>query len=122
MKETQKQKILALLQQMSSVGVNSHDLTYIHGIKQAPTRIKELKQQGYNIISSRQLKNKSVTYYLNNLPISNRTTEPKIQPQNIQEQELVPVKKTFMFLGKEITRICWEKPEDVQPSQEGLGL
>jgi hypothetical protein len=63
MYNTQQQTVLRLLQEAGTLGVNSYALTYVHGIKQAPTRIKELRDQGYSIESNTQL-NRSVTYVL----------------------------------------------------------
>ena len=68
MKKTQQQIILELL--MTTPRVNSHDLTYEYGIKQAPTRVNELRDQGYDIISSPLLKNRSVDYSLVPSPLS----------------------------------------------------
>lgn len=61
MKKTQQQKILQLLKKGT---VNSYALTYEYRIKQAPTRISELKDQGYNIISSPLKPDRSVDYSL----------------------------------------------------------
>lgn len=63
MKKTQQMQVLELLQTQGEYGVNSYDLTYKYGIKQAPTRIKELRQAGYTI-TSRANKNRSVNYIL----------------------------------------------------------
>lgn len=59
----QREKVLTLLQNAGSRGVNSWDLTYLHAVKQAPTRISEIKDLGYSI-KTRHEKNKSVTYFL----------------------------------------------------------
>lgn len=103
MKITQQNKILNLLKQMGSVGINSYDLTYIHSIKQAPTRVKELRLQGYSIIS-KPLSNRSVQYILT-------PTVSKLLPEVTQswEEELVPVVKNG--------RTYWERPEDLKPKQ-----
>lgn len=60
---TQRDEVLELLQQAGPGGVNSYALTYAYGIKQAPTRIKELKESGHNISSIPQ-KDRSVQYIL----------------------------------------------------------
>lgn len=60
---TQRAKVLALLQTAGSSGINSYDLTYKYAVKQAPTRIKELKEQGHYIFTKRN-KNRSVSYIL----------------------------------------------------------
>lgn len=62
--KTQQDKILHLLQAYHTV--NSWDLTYVHGIKQAPTRIQELQEQGYHIEASKPLPNRSVDYTIHN--------------------------------------------------------
>ena len=59
---TQKAKILQLLKDASTKGVNSYGVARDIAL-QLPTRIYELKQQGY-IIKSRQNDDKSVTYFL----------------------------------------------------------
>ena len=43
MKETQRQKVLRLLKDAGALGVSSYEFTYTHQVKQAPTRIWELK-------------------------------------------------------------------------------
>ena len=48
MKQTQKQ---LLLNKLYEGAVNSYTATFSYGIKQAPTRIRELREQGYNIVS-----------------------------------------------------------------------
>lgn len=111
MYNTQQKKVLALLQNAGNAGVNSYDLTYTHRIKQAPTRISELKEQGY-IIKSQQNKNRSVTYILIKSTASNRTTVTSSQPQYPKDEELVRVEKNG--------RVFWEKPEDLK--QKGLGI
>lgn len=78
---TQQQKVLALLQQNERV--NSYDLTYVHSIKQAPTRIKELREKGYTILSQ-TLPNKSVDYLLEREGSSihlSKKTPLKIEPE-----------------------------------------
>lgn len=60
--QTQKEKVLRLLQENSKV--NSHDLTYIYSIKQGPTRIQELQEEGYTIDTSPMYPNRSVDYIL----------------------------------------------------------
>ena len=72
LKETQRQKVLRLLKESGQSGINSHDLTYIHGIKQAPTRVKELRSEGFLITTTPPLENKSVNYILDYIPESKR--------------------------------------------------
>ena len=74
--QTQRNKVLELLKNAGSRGVNSYGLTYLHAIKQAPTRIKELKEEGYQILS-RKLKDRSVDYVLISEPKSQAKEQPK---------------------------------------------
>lgn len=67
-KITQRQKLLELLRKAGASGINSHDATYIYGIKQAPTRILELKEEGYEIHTTPPLKNRSVIWTLTFVP------------------------------------------------------
>jgi hypothetical protein len=60
MKLTQKEQILERLKQGK---LNSYEATYDMRIKQAPTRIKELREAGYTIISVTQ-PNRSVDWVL----------------------------------------------------------
>lgn len=78
--KTQQQQVLDLLKMAGPLGVNSYDLTYKHSIKQAPTRVRELRLAGYQI-KSRTQSNKSVTYVLLNSQPSMGSTEAPIQPQ-----------------------------------------
>lgn len=71
---TQREEVLYLLREAKDAGVNSYTFTYSHSIKQAPTRIKELRLEGYNIISKPE-KNRSVTYVLVH-------EKPNIQKEN----------------------------------------
>lgn len=105
---TQRNKVLALLKQAGLRGVNSYTFTYSYQVKQAPTRIKELKDLGHTIIS-RTEKNRSVTYILQNSPALKRIIEPSIEPLP-WEDTLIPVKKgEYTF---------WEKP--TKPKQLGM--
>lgn len=72
---TQRQRILELLKQRGSLGVNSYELTYKYSIKQAPTRIYELKKLGHKISSS-FLKDRSVQYTLDKEMVKERTIHP----------------------------------------------
>ena len=67
MKLTQQQIILNALTENKEQGLNSYTATYDLRIKQAPTRIKELKEAGY-IIHSTPQKNRSVTWVLEAYP------------------------------------------------------
>lgn len=79
--DTQKQTVLALLQHAGEAGINSYELTYKYSIKQAPTRIKELRDEGHSILSQ-TLPNRSVQYILsNNLPPLQARTRSKMKKQ-----------------------------------------
>jgi len=58
--KTQRNRILERLKEGQ---LNSYEATYEMRIKQAPTRIKELKDRGYNITSVPN-KDRSVTWVL----------------------------------------------------------
>lgn len=73
MKKTQRDIILNLLHENEKV--NSYDLTYKYSIKQAPTRIWELKSIGHNIISSPIKQDGSIDYTLMDLPIPVQTRQ-----------------------------------------------
>lgn len=60
---TQQARILQLLRETGEKGLNSYDLTYTYYIKQAPTRINELREQGFKITSHLR-PNRSVQYIL----------------------------------------------------------
>jgi len=85
MKKTQRERILDLLKENDKV--NSYDLTYKHSIKQAPTRIYELRQQGYTIVSSAPLKDGSIDYYM----VVDRGTVDILESQDVER----PFKWTF---------------------------
>ena len=68
MRRTQRQRILDRLKEGP---LNSYEATFEMRIKQAPTRIKELKEEGYKIISTRQ-KDRSVDWELAELPLKDR--------------------------------------------------
>lgn len=109
--KTQQNTVLALLQEAGSIGVNSYDLTYKFSIKQAPTRILELKELGYSIVSERKL-NRSVQYrLLGKSQASQVTTEPQKTYVNSWE---IPMES---YLGKD-GRTYWR--EIVEPKQESL--
>lgn len=63
-----------LLSQLKLGSVNSYFATYTLRIKQAPTRIKELREQGYSIISTPN-KDRSVDWHLNS-PVVKKAEVP----------------------------------------------
>jgi hypothetical protein len=104
MYNNQRNKVLELLQNAGANGINGYDLTYRHKIKQAPTRIFELREQGY-AIESRKNPNKSVTYILLGSPASTGTTQAVIQPQKHINSWDVPMEryeKDGKFFWREI--------------------
>ena len=70
LKLTQQQ---LLLKELRKGAVNSYYATYDLRIKQAPTRIKELRGQGYEITSIQQ-KDRSVNWVLTHAPKINEET------------------------------------------------
>ncbi len=116
MKTTNHQQIIQLLKRTGSVGISGYDLTYKYGIKQAPTRIFELKEKGY-LIQTKPF-GKTVMYYLVgevNRQTSNRATKPAYQPEKILE----PWEKPCISYEKE-GRIYWKYFENEQEKQEYL--
>lgn len=109
----QRDFVLELLRKAGTRGVNSHDLTYVHSIKQAPTRIHELKEEGF-LITTRKRNNRSVDYILLGQP--GQPVKPVERPKQPWEEDLVRVEK--IINGK--TRIFWESKESFQ--QKGLSL
>jgi hypothetical protein len=77
-KPTQRQRILDRLKKGS---LSSYDATYEMGIKQAPTRIKELKDMGYVIFSLRQ-KDRSVIWSLVRGPEKERPFRMEFDTKN----------------------------------------
>ena len=67
MRITQKQRILNELIERKSSGLNSYSATYDMRIKQAPTRIRELREDGYEIRSITQ-RDGSVNWVLEAYP------------------------------------------------------
>ena len=66
-KISQRQKLLNMLMENKELGVNSYDATYKYSIKQAPTRIFELKEQGFEITKTDN-KDGSVNWVLEAYP------------------------------------------------------
>jgi len=67
MKQTQRQRIINVLIENREQGLNSYFATYQMRIKQAPTRIWEIKKEGYRIITIPQ-KDGSVNWILEAYP------------------------------------------------------
>jgi len=59
---TQQEQILSYLREHNE-GLNSYYATYTLGIKQAPTRILELRRMGYVIVPTNNV-DRSVTWHL----------------------------------------------------------
>lgn len=62
-KETQKQKLLRLLNERGSKGVGSFERVNLYML-QMPVRVMELRRKGYNIISKPIEHSKEVKYIL----------------------------------------------------------
>jgi hypothetical protein len=78
---TQKDKILLLLKDAGARGLNSYDITYKYRIKQGPTRIFELKKDGY-FITKRDHRNGLTTYYLIPGHVHEKNTpQPNVAPK-----------------------------------------
>ena len=71
---TQQNLILQLLQEKGSQGLNSYDADYLYHVKQAPTRIWEIKKSGHTIIT-RTNPDKSVNWILTHSP---RVKQPEV--------------------------------------------
>lgn len=110
MKEIQQQIILSILRRRGATGLNSYDITYTYHIKQGPTRIKELRVKGYNIISVWN-KDRSVTYILQDGTYIDPT--PALQSvKQAWEEDLVPVVKNG--------HTTWERREEIETKQLDL--
>ena len=81
---TQQNLILQLLQEKGSQGLNSYDADYLYHVKQAPTRIWEIKKSGHTIITKTN-PNKSVNWIL--------THSPRVKPPK------VPHNTEYIFVG-----------------------
>jgi hypothetical protein len=76
MKETQRERILEALKEGK---LNSYYATYQMRIKQAPTRIKELREDGFNIVSTTN-KDRSVDWELVSIPDKYRSYRMEVDP------------------------------------------
>ena len=63
-----------ILERLKQGKLNSYEATHTMRVKQAPTRVKELREAGYKI-SSVTLPDRSVDWYLDELPLSERPYE-----------------------------------------------
>ncbi len=94
MKDRQRQKVLQLLKNAGAWGVSSYALTYAHSVKQAPTRIRELKDQGYNIISKRH--GRTVTYVLSEASrVATQPDDPMTETTTYRQPWEIPMEKYF---------------------------
>jgi len=81
--KTQQQRILERLK----VGkLNSYEATYEMRIKQAPTRLRELRELGYQIVSIPQ-KDRSVDWELTDVPQSEKPFKWVIGDDNVARKE-----------------------------------
>lgn len=77
---TQRNKVYELLKEAGSTGVTGFELTYKHNVKQAPTRIYELRREGIQIEAKPiRVGGRPTKRYL--LQPLNRITQPSIQEQ-----------------------------------------
>lgn len=112
-KGTQRNRLLEALK----LGpVNSYDATYSLGFKQAPTRIKELKELGHNITSSRS-HGRSVDWVLreNNVRKTYGGSDSISAPKSPSLQDGHFCGSTYRFYLAETCGYC-------QPVQERMGV
>lgn len=88
---TQHEKIIILMQERGNRGINSFDARRELNIIQLPARVKELKAQGYLIVT-RKNANKSVDYILleepkKDVPVEKKIAGPIQQPA-VNQQHL----------------------------------
>lgn len=84
-RKTQKQQILDKLKQGK---LNSYTATFEMRIKQAPTRIKELRESGYKIKSTTK-NDRSVDWELTEIPLKDRSYKWVIGKDNIARKEYI---------------------------------
>lgn len=106
--KTQRQKLLEALKQGP---VNSYKATYLMGVKQAPTRIKELKDLGYNITSVVK-KDRSVDWVLDSrgdyrIGRPSEANQILVQSPKLEDQ--------YVFIGNRAVPV-----ENLEPVQEVL--
>lgn len=114
-KQKQQEQILTLLKGAGNLGVNSYDLTYTYGIKQAPTRIFELRGQGYNI-STYNNPNRSVNYILNPFS-SEKHLVTKSHVSEVRAQ-----KPTYIFVGNTAIPVTDEEKARQELSQRSFNF
>lgn len=114
---TNHDKILSLLKIAGNRGVSGYDLTYLHGIKQAPTRIWELIHQKHYLIKTRPY-GKTVLYIL----LGDQRYEEPVKEVYRPERQ-----KQQWEMNQELVRVVhgdghvtWEEPEDF--GQKGMGI
>lgn len=115
MKLTQQQIILKLLKD-SPNGVNSYDLTFIHSIKQAPTRVRELKEKGYLIKSSRN-RNASVTYHLLGEVSKNAPEVTTVSKRGIVDEIREGMDNQVRVWSEKLQRYVYEDRREVEQMQ-----
>lgn len=85
MRVTQRQRILDILKNGK---LNSYVATYELRIKQAPTRVRELRESGYKIVSTTN-KDRSVDWELTELPLSERPYKMVVGSDNLARKVLL---------------------------------
>lgn len=110
----QQTVVLQVLRQAGDVGFNSWDFTYKlrPGVKQAPTRINELREKGFSI-ASRHLKNRSVDYILMREPIDEVLLDGQ-KPKN-EKPKMVWVTDNKSGMARQVT-----EEELMRPKQEAM--
>ncbi len=96
-------------------GVNSYDLTFVHGIKQAPTRVREMRVGGY-LIKSRRNRDASVNYILLG-EVSKNPSEVTTAPQKgIADVIREGMDNQVRVWSEKLGRYTWEdrKPNEQQ--------
>lgn len=75
--QSQRKRILSLLREATLLGkgVSSTTLLYSYRIRQFPTRIFELKAEGFVIESHQEPETRLVTYFLKSEPAERKSTD-----------------------------------------------
>lgn len=100
---TQQQRLLEALREAGSEGVNSYYATYKMNIKQAPTRLFEIKQMGFAIIKRRN-NDGSVNWILAH------------EPKQYRSQDYKPTGQ-WVYVGN---TAIWKTIDELKPQQEAI--
>lgn len=125
--QTQKQRLLEALKNAGTSGVNSFFATYSMSIKQAPTRIRELKDLGFDIKSISK-KDGSVNWVLlpplkrvgrqfgvtqKTEPITETKKEPRVDSPIISQAPSSNPTDDWVFAGSRAIPRKYFKPEQL---------